>query len=451
MNPSKRHKIVVAKIFVITGVLPVLLWAFSGGPDPRNTGAPGDRTCAQAGCHAGNLNTGDGRVSIAFPNGTTYVPGQKQRWTITVAHSNARAFGFQATARLASNESAGQAGTFSNVDNTTQILCDDGSPKAAAGCRAGFNVEFIEHSTENTTGTWTVEWTPPATDAGNVRVYIAGNGANGNRTNSGDFIYTANFTLTPSAGGGGGGNRPAITQNGVVDAWVASAGVAPNTWTAIYGTNLAANTKTWDDAVQGNTLPTTVDGVSVSIEGKPATVFFVSPGQINVLTPGDLGTGVIPVVVRNANGESTPLTVTGARFKPTFYVFPQTPQNNRVYMTAVALDGTYVGKTGTDTRVTRAARPGETLLLFGSGFGPTDPAVPTTQVVSGTPAVTNTVRIRFGETVATILNSNGNLVAAGLYQFNITVPATLADGEYPVIAEVGGVSSSNTVYLPVQR
>jgi uncharacterized protein (TIGR03437 family) len=457
MKENCRHQIVVAKIGVITAAVPVLLWAFSGGPDPRHTGAPGDQTCAKAGCHTGAaVNSGGGGVAITFPSGTTYVPGQKQRWTIAVTHPNARAYGFQATARLASNESNGQAGAFNGVDGTTQVLCDDGSPKGAAGCRANFNVEFIEQTESSVSGTWTVEWTPPATDAGNIRIYIAGNGANGNRTSSGDFIYTANYTLTPASGGGGGGgggaNRPAITQGGVVDAWVASAGVAPSTWTAIYGTNLAANTKTWDDAVRGNTLPTTVDGVSVSIDNKPATIFFVSPGQINVLTPHDLGVGDLPVVVRNANGESMPFTVRGAQFKPTFYVFPQATQNNRVYLTAVALDGTYLGKAGgADTRVRRAARPGETILLFGSGFGATNPVVPSNQIVSGAPAVTTPVTIRFGQTAANIANGNGNLVAAGLYQFNVTVPATLADGEYPVVAEVGGIFSSSTVYLPVQR
>ncbi|MBS1826888.1 MAG: hypothetical protein JST93_16340 [Acidobacteria bacterium] len=399
------------------------------------------------------MNTGPGRVQIEFPGGTTYVPGQKQRWTVRVTDDGQRAFGFQATARLESNPSAGQAGTFTNIDGTTQILCDDNGNRPAAGCGANFQVEFIEHARAGSANTFTFEWTPPATNVGNVRVYVAGNAANGNAATTGDRIYTANYTLTPSTGGGGGGNRPVISQGGVADGFNFGAGVAPTTWTAIFGTNLATVTKTWDDAIRGTTLPTTLEGVTVSINGKPATISFVSPGQVNVLAPTDIGTGTMNVILTNANGESAPLAVTGTAVKPAFYA--PFAQNSRFYVTSVATalqngQPVYVGKQGVDPRVTRGARPGEILQVFGTGFGATNPVVPTTQIVSGAPAVTSQVRIRFGETVATFAGT-GNLVAAGLYQFNVTVPATLADGDYPLIAEVGGVTSSSNVYITVQR
>ena len=72
------------------------------------------------------------------------------------------------------------------------------------------------------------------------------------------------------------------------------------------------------------------------------------------------------VVVKNANGESTPFTVRKAAIKPAFYA-PFADSASKLYVTAVALDGAYVGKTGTDPRVTRGARPGEVLLVFGTG------------------------------------------------------------------------------------
>ncbi|MCC7343193.1 MAG: hypothetical protein IT170_19075 [Bryobacterales bacterium] len=454
MNTMRRNNL-ARKAIVAVCALPFVVYAYILGPDPRNTGAPGDspQACASAGCHTGTtLNGGPGRVEIEFPSGTTYVPGQKQRWTVRVTDAGQRVFGFQATARLESNPSAGQAGTFSSTDANTQILCDDGSNRPAAGCRANFTVEFIEHARAGNANTFTFEWTPPATNVGNVRVYVAGNAANGNGTNSGDRIYTANYTLTPSTGGGGG-NRPVISQGGVADGFNFGVGVAPSTWTAIFGTNLATVTKTWDEAISGTTLPTTLEGVSVSVNGKAATVSFVSPGQVNVLVPTDIGTGTMNVTVTNANGESAPLAVTGAAVKPAFYA--PFAQNNRLFVTAVATQlqngqPVYVGKQGVDPRVTRGARPGEILQVFGTGFGATNPVVPTTQIVSGAPAITSQVRIRFGETVATFAGS-GNLVAAGLYQFNVTVPATLADGDYPLIAEVGGVTSSSNVYITVQR
>jgi uncharacterized protein (TIGR03437 family) len=440
-----------AKLLVAAVAVPILVWAYAGGPDPRHTGAPGDQTCAQAGCHIGTaVNGGPGSVAIEFPSGLTYTPGTRQRWTIRVTDAQQRTFGFQATARLESNLSGGQAGAFQNTGTATAVLCDDGSVRPAAGCRDNFKVEFIQHSNSLASGTWTVEWDPPATNVGPVRVYIAGNAANGNNTNSGDRIYTANYTLTPATGGGGGGgeNRPSITENGVASGFSFAAGIAPNSWTAIVGTNLAAAPKDWTGAIQEGKLPTTLEGVSVTINEKPATVFFVSPAQLNVLVPNDIGVGDVPVVVTNANGASTPFTVRAAEFLPAFY--SPFAQEGRLFVTAVALDGTFVGKQGVDPRVTRGAKPGEILQFFGTGFGPTNPVVPTDQIVNGAPAVTTPVRIRFGETVANVLGG-GNLVAAGLYQFNVTVPATLEDGDVQLIAEVGGVASSSSVYITIQR
>ncbi|MBI3681506.1 MAG: hypothetical protein HY235_14065 [Acidobacteria bacterium] len=440
---SRQKKILVAKIATILAALPLLIYAFELGPDPRHTGAPGDQTCAIAGCHTGTVNSGPGRVSITFPSGLTYVPGQRQRWTVTVTDALQRVFGFQATARLETNLTNGQAGAFNNVDTSTQILCDDGRVKPAAGC-GQFPVEFIEHSRPATgTGTFTIEWTPPATNVGNVRIYVAGNAANGDRTNNGDRIYTANFTLTPSTGGGP--PRPTIT--GLRDGFSGTLGVAPTTFTAVYGTDFATSTTTWDDAIQGNRLPTTLSGVTVTVDNRPAAIHFVSPAQINILGPLSIGTGPVSVVVRNANGEAT-FTAQASAFLPAFYGLADA--SGRIYVTAVALDGTFVGRPGgPDPRVTRAARPGETLLIFGHGFGPTNPVVPTDQVVTGAPAMTTPVRILFDQTVANV--SSGNLVFAGLYQFNVPIPDTLANGDHKLIAEIGSATSSTNVYIPVQR
>src|SRR5207248_8666564 len=77
---------------------------------------------------------------------------------------------------------------------------------------------------------------------------------------------------------------PAITQNGVVNAANLSAAISPGTWVSIFGGNLSATTSPWRDAdfVNGK-LPTALDGVGVTINGKPAAVAYVSPTQVNVL------------------------------------------------------------------------------------------------------------------------------------------------------------------------
>ena len=93
------------------------------------------------------------------------------------------------------------------------------------------------------------------------------------------------------------------------------------------------------------------------------------------------------------------------------------------------------------------------IILWGTGFGPTNPAAPAGVPVPGgkayatatTPAVTinNTPAKVFGAALAS--------GAAGLYQIAIQVPATLADGDWPVQAVIGGVSSPTGILLSVQH
>ena len=450
MRFSNTRKLIVAKVSAIGIAVPLLLVAYVGGPDPRHTGAPGDQTCAAAGCHTGTaVNSPNGSVEIIFPGDLTYTPGVKQTLQVRVNDAGMRGFGFQATARLVSNLTAGQAGTFNTVDNRTQVLCDDGTTRPAAGCRANFSVEFIEHRNDSgapsTSNTFTFEWTPPATDVGNVRIYVAGNAVNGNIQNTGDRVYTANYTLTP--GTATAPPKPSISSGGVSDAFSRTAGVAPSTWVAISGADLAASTANWDAAIADKKLPTTLQGASATVDGKAATIFSVSPTQMSVLTPADIGLGSISLVVKNANGESTPFAIDSAAVKPAFYA--PFSQDGKSYVNAVALDGTVLGKQGSDERAKRNVKPGEMITVFGTGFGATNPVAPTDTMVAGAPLIAGKVRILFGETVATFV-APGNLVAAGLYQFLVTVPDTLTDGEYPLIAEIDGVTSSTNVFVTIQ-
>jgi hypothetical protein len=73
-------------------------------------------------------------------------------------------------------------------------------------------------------------------------------------------------------------------------------------------------------------------------------------------------------------------------------ITPYAPSRDsaRLYVSATAGDGTYVGKVGLDSRVTRAARPGETIQILATGFGPTNPAAPGDQIFEGEPEVMTT-------------------------------------------------------------
>jgi len=432
----------VALLSVVVSLFIPSAFPYAGGPPPGTSGAPGGTTCAQAGCHTGALNTANGNVRIEFPNGTTYTPGVRQRWTITITDVSASVFGFQATARLESNVSAAQAGSFANVSDATAVICDDDAPRPAAGCPARAPIEYIQQTRPNTSRTFTVEWTPPATDAGNVRVFISANAANGNGTNSGDRIYTANYTLTPAAAAAP--ERPSISSNGVVNALSLAAGVAGQAWTRITGTNFAAEPRTW--APTGTDLPVELGGVSVTVNERPVAVGAVTPTQITALVPTGIGTGEVRVLVRTAAGESTPATVTAAATAPGLLA-PFT-QEDRRFLLAVAMDGTLVGKTGEGSRAVRPARRGELLTLFGTGFGATTPEAPVNQAIANPLRLAAAPRIRFGETVATLIGT-GSLIAPGVYQFQVLVPDS-ASGDVAVIAEVDSVLSPANFFLSIE-
>ena len=439
--------------------LPLLLQANSFGPDPGSTGVPGERTCAQSSCHVGTVNPVGGSVAVAFPSGLTYTPGVRQTLTVTVTDPTARGFGFQVTVRSASNTKT-QAGSLTATGASTFVLCSSGdfgrqSDKGAT-CPAAQPIESIQQAEalRAPNNSWTILWDPPTTAQGNVVVYVAANGANLNGQNSGDRIFTANYTLSPAAHGCCA-PRPTISDGGIITAGAFGAGrtVAPGSWIEIYGTNFATAPGDWGTGFQGNNAPTTTNGVSVSIGGKAAFIWIVNPGQINAQVPGDIGVGPTAVIIRNAAGESNTLSVTVAARAPGLLSPGVFKVGNNQYLGALHADGTFVGPVGFIAGVTSSpARVGETILTYGVGFGAVSPANPPgviTTVLNSLPNFT----VRFGNVQ---VPASGIIYAGlapsnvGLYQFNITVPAGPSGAAVPITVTTDGVALTQTLVTAIQ-
>jgi len=229
---------------------------------------------------------------------------------------------------------------------------------------------------------------------------------------------------------------PAITTGGIVPGTI-----QPGEWVSIYGTNLASNA-TWT----GN-FPTTLGGTSVTIDGKAAYLSFTSYGQINLQAPNDNATGVVPVVITTASGANVKSTVTLAQFGPAFFLL----DGKHVAGIILRANGSYdiLGPTGSSLGYpTVAAKAGDTVALFGNGFGPTSPAVPAGQVFSGAAATTNPVTVQINN--VSVSPSFAGLSGAGLYQINLTVPAGLGTGDVSLVASVGGVQTASGVVISVQ-
>lgn len=452
---TRQKKLLAVKFAVVLAIIPVAIRAYEYGPDPRYTGAPGDNktACIAGGCHVGTFNTGSGSVKIIAAGGTTYTPGVAQKIQVVVTDSSKQKFGFQLTARLASNLTNGQAGDFSTTDNLTQIICEDSSIKAnGKSCPSAFPVQFPEHSLSgynaSTSGTYTYSfnWTPPATNVGNVTLYAAGNGGPGGApVSSGAAVYTTSLTLTPAAAQ----TVPAITS--VNPIYSSSTTIQPGSWVSIYGTNLSSTTRIWNAATEivNGALPTSLDGVSVTINGKNAYTYFISPTQINVQAPDDTAAGPVSVVVKNSLGTSNTGTVTLASTSPAFFLL-DAKYAIGVILTATGAFGNYdlMSPAGRFSYTTRPVKRGETMLMYGVGFGPTTPSVPAGQVYAGAAATTNNVTITIGGVPQTV--QFAGITAAGQYQFNVLVPSNTPTGDQLIVATVNGLQTQTGIYASVQ-
>jgi uncharacterized protein (TIGR03437 family) len=191
-------------------------------------------------------------------------------------------------------------------------------------------------------------------------------------------------------------------------------------------------------------LPISLQGVSVTVNGLPAYVDYISPTQINALAPDDATLGPVPVQVTSASETSNAVTVQKSLFAPAFLTFDGT------HVAALHADYSLVGAPNLlSGAATTPAQPGEIILIYGVGFGPTTPPQPSSQLVTTATPLANSVQVAIGGQAASVAFA-GLAQGAGLYQFNVTVP-NLANGDAALAAAIGGVSTQTEVLLTVQQ
>ena len=235
------------------------------------------------------------------------------------------------------------------------------------------------------------------------------------------------------------------TTGGVLNGASFQPGIAANSWFSIIGTNLAPQTDNWNNSIVDGNLPEGLDGVKVSVGGQPAYIAYISSTQINGIAPNVVAAS-LPVTVTTPSGVSSAVTTDLAQFQPAFFAWGN-------YAVATKLDYSYAVKNGTFPNLTTTpAQPGQVIVLWGTGFGPTTPSAPPGAVTPSTDiySTANPVTITVGGISATVLGAALTPGFAGLYQVAIQVPS-LSNGDYPVVASVGGVQSPATTLLTVQQ
>ncbi|MBI3426813.1 MAG: hypothetical protein HY011_28115 [Acidobacteria bacterium] len=416
--------------------------ANQSGPPAQRTGAPGEQTCALSGCHTSfALNSGSGVLTLTgLPSGG-YTEGQQISLTVTLSQPNRQLYGFEITAL---DSQGRRAGTLTVTDNNRTLL--------QTSVVNGNLRQYISHnfggSGPNGTnqGSWNFRWTAPATSTGAVTFYFAGNAANGNGSEDGDFIYTRSAVVQPGASG------PQACAT-ISAASFAQGAFAPETIVALFPTAMANLTGGASASATTIPLPTELAGVMVKIRDAAGTernapLFFAADGQINFMVPlGSVNGAATVTVMRgttavgagtfnietvspglftaNANGQGAPAAL----------IFRQTASGQQSQVAAAVF-----------SQATNRFEPvqidlgpeGDVVLLIGFGTG-----------FRNRTSLSN-VSCTIGGTNATVDFASAQGGLAGLDQTNIFIPRSLIGrGLVDLVFRVDG-KTANTVQLNIK-
>ena len=187
---------------------------------------------------------------------------------------------------------------------------------------------------------------------------------------------------------------------------------------------MSATTGTWQ--VTGSTLPTEVNGVGVTVNGTAVPVSFVSNTQVNFLVPATVSTGTAQIQTTNNGLTSAAVTVNVDPLAPAFFTLGANATSGNIYIAAEHANGTPIGPAATIKNAT-PAEPGETIVLFATGFGP---PLASGEVLAVTPAIVI-------DGIAADVTFAG-LVGPGLYQFNVVVPSNVTLGQDVLVVGLSG-------------
>jgi uncharacterized protein (TIGR03437 family) len=235
---------------------------------------------------------------------------------------------------------------------------------------------------------------------------------------------------------------PGYTAADIVNASDYTSGpFAPNSVLSIFGTNLSWYTQAMVVTKTAAVVPTELAGVAVYVDNEPTSVLYVSGPQINFLIPSDeiSGNVTVRVVREGVTGPEVTLSLIGGA--------PALFDLGTGFAIATHADGTLL----TDAS---PAQPGEIVVVYITGLGPTDPNPEAGEIPGAAASIQmlSSLSISLGGAVLpTELIKYAGVTpgCVGLYQLNIEMPQNV--GADPLIqVTLGAKSSTGTLKLAVQ-
>jgi uncharacterized protein (TIGR03118 family) len=269
------------------------------------------------------------------------------------------------------------------------------------------------------------------------------NFGNGAASDPATLYFTAGIQAETHGLFGSIQGAPSFTSAGIQNAASAGPTIGTNSFVAIFGGGLSATTHKWGGSdFVNNALPTSLQGVSVSINGEPAYIDFISPLQIDILVPPDVPAGPVQIQVTSNGLPSAMIPATMSSVAPAFFDFGPVNAAGNQYIAATHADGTPGGPPNYVTGVNSTPfTEGEIIILYGTGFGPTNPPVPNGKLITTAAKLATTPTVTIGGQTAEV--QFAGVSEAGLYQFNVVVPKGLTPGttpniDVPVLIDLGG-------------
>jgi uncharacterized protein (TIGR03437 family) len=247
---------------------------------------------------------------------------------------------------------------------------------------------------------------------------------------------------------------PAIrTTNPVLTSFGGNAGFSSNTYIEIYGTNLATTSRIWGGSdFNGSNAPTSLDGTSVTVNGKAAFIYYISPTQININTPEDTATGPVPIQVKTALGLSNAVTVNRTRISPTLHTVSQFNVGGKQYVVALTPEvAAFLGRPDMIPGVRFApAKPGDAVTIYALGCGQTSPPTLAGVIAAQGSPLALPFELRIGGIPAQVTFAGMVGGTIGLYQINLIVP-NVGEGDQPIELTVDGVPNAQNLVITVGR
>ena len=253
-----------------------------------------------------------------------------------------------------------------------------------------------------------------------------------------DFAQVQRSFTVETAAAPGAISLPALFADGVVEGagFTKRRPLSPGGIVSLFGERFA----TENNFATQLPLERELAEVSVRIGGQDAPLYFVSPGQINAQVPFEVSTGdSVPVAISVGGLLTAPQNYLIAPAQPGIFIAGEN---------AAILDASFQLVTAQNP-----VRAGDTIQIFATGLGETDP-----EVGSGEPAppfstVSNPVTVTIGGIEAAVAFQGLAPGFVGLYQVNVVVPSGVAPGDaVPLVLTQNGIVANPDlrVTIPVQ-